>query len=137
MDKRRAWRDLRRFYRMEMQSADPTVADMMVTYYPRGAGEGVPKAGALRFAIELRGQQIGYGDAFRRRAKWNLRIHLSPVLWGPDSERHAIQLLTAAAAKSSKPDDAPTFALNVPSAAHFEALCAGECELARALGLTV
>ena len=89
---------IRSFYRMEMRASDPAVADMLVAYYPRGAGGvGVPRACTLRYAIELRGQQIGYGDAYRRGTRWNLRLNLTPAFWGTeDLERQAIQLLTSA-----------------------------------------
>jgi hypothetical protein len=98
---------------------------MMVIYYPRGAGGvGVPKAGLPRHVIELRGQPVGYGDAYRRGTRWNLRLSLSPELWGSEIERQAIQLLTRAVASTigegaaTNATNATTFALHVPSAAH-------------------
>ncbi len=121
-----------RFYRMEMRASAPAVADMMVAYYPRGAGGvGVPKAGERRFAIEQNGQQIGYADAYRWRGQWNLRLSLRPEVWGTESERQAIQLLSVAIGNTN----GSAIALHVPSAAHFDALCAGPDALARELGL--
>jgi ribosomal protein S18 acetylase RimI-like enzyme len=121
----------RQFYRMEMRATAPAVADMMVAYYLWGGG--APKTGGRRYAIEHNGRPIGYGDAHRRRGQRNLRVSLLPELWGTESERQAIQLLTSAV----QPDAAAatTFALQVPCAAHFDALCAGPHALASELGL--
>lgn len=136
LPKGRAWRDLRRFYQIEMLASDPDAAELMVTYYPRGAGERVPKTGALRFAIELSGQQVGYADAFHRDAQWNLRLHVRPESWGLDSERQAILQLATAVRKDAQQVETPTLALHVPSARHFEALCVGEHALAQELRFT-
>ena len=123
---------------MEMRASDPAVADMLVAYYPRGAGGvGVPRAGTLRYAIELRGQQIGYGDAYRRGTRWNLRLNLTPAFWGTESERQAIQLLTSAVTRAAPPGAESTIALHVPSAAHFDTLCASSNALASELGFSV
>jgi GNAT superfamily N-acetyltransferase len=136
--RRQGWKANRQFYHMEMRASDPAVANMQVAYYPRGAGDvGVPRAGTLRYALELRGQQIGYGDAYRRGTRWNLRLSLTPELWGTESDRQAIQLLTNAVTKAGGPDVGSSIALHVPSAAHFDALCAGPNALASELGFSV
>ncbi len=132
MRQRQAEEANQRFYRMEMTASVPAVADMMVAYYPRGAGGvGMPKAGERRFAIEQNGQQIGYADAYRRRGQWNLRLSLLPEVWGTESERQAIQLLTGAIGSTN----GSIIALHVPSAAHFDALRDGPHALASELGL--
>jgi GNAT superfamily N-acetyltransferase len=123
----------RRYYRMELRASVPAVADMMVAYYPRAAGGvGVPKAGERRFAVEKSGQQVGYADAYRRRGQWQLRLSLRPELWGTESERQAILLLTSAVGDTN----GARIALHVPSAAHCDALSAGPESLARELGMT-
>jgi GNAT superfamily N-acetyltransferase len=133
---RQAWEEQQRFYRMELRASAPAVAELMAVYYPRGAGGvGVPRVGAHRSAIEHRGQPIGYGDAFRRGAQWNLRLSLGPDVWGSEIERQAIQRLTSAVTNSIGHDDSTTFGLHVPSAAHFDAVCAGPTSLASELGL--
>jgi ribosomal protein S18 acetylase RimI-like enzyme len=135
---RRAWRENQRFYRTEMQASDPGVAELMVTYYPRGAGgTGVPGAGALRYAIEDRGQTIGYGDAYRRGRQWNVRLSLAPDCWGNAREQEAIQLLTSAVRRAMRPDDEPALLLHVPSPAHLEALVDGADKLAQAFDMSV
>jgi hypothetical protein len=58
-------------------------------------------------------------------------------VWSTDIERQAIQRLTSAVLSASgegHQDDTTTFALHVPSAAHFDALCAGSPSLASELG---
>jgi ribosomal protein S18 acetylase RimI-like enzyme len=135
---RRAWRENQRFYRIEMQASDPAVADLIVTYYPRGAGgTGVPGAGAMRYAIEDRGQTIGYGDAYQRGRQWNIRLSLAPDCWGGVREQEAIQLLTSAVQRVMRQDDEPALFLHVPSPAHLEALMDGADNLAQVLGMSV
>jgi GNAT superfamily N-acetyltransferase len=138
LERRPAWKANQEFYRGEMRAADPTVADLLVAYYPRGAGNvGVPRVGTMCYAIELRGQQIGYGDAYRRGTRWNLRLSLTPEWWGTERERQAIQLLTNAVTKAEEPEVGSDFALHVPSAVHFDALCVGASALASELGFSI
>jgi GNAT superfamily N-acetyltransferase len=126
----------RRFYRVEMRASAPEVADVMVTYYPRAAGgEGVPMAGERAYAIERDGQEIGYGDAYRKRHQWQLRLSLQPDVWGTALERQAIQLLANTVTGAQGHGSGTAFALHVPSGAHFDALCAGSPSLASELGL--
>lgn len=126
----------RRFYRVEMRASAPEVADLMVTYYSRGAGgEGVPMAGERAYAIERDGQEIGYGDAYRKRHEWQLRLSLQPDVWGTALERQVIQRLADTAIGAQGQGSSTAFALHVPSAAHFDALCAGNPSLASELGL--
>jgi GNAT superfamily N-acetyltransferase len=138
LSQRRAWRENQRFYRSEMQASDPAVADLIVTYYPRGAGgTGVPRAGTLRYAIEDHGQVIGYGDAYRRGRQWNVRLSLAPDSWGGAREQEAIQLLTSAVRRAMRLGDEPALFLHVPSAAHLEALVGEEDKLAQVFGMSV
>jgi GNAT superfamily N-acetyltransferase len=130
-----AWEEQQRFYRLELQASAPAVAELMAIYYPHGAGGvGMPKGGAHRYAIEHRGQPLGYGDASRRGTQWNLRLSLRPDVWNTEIERQAIQRLTIAVTSTSGHNDPTTFGLHVPSAAHFDALCAGPTSLASELG---
>ena len=120
---------------MELQASSPAVAELMAVYYPQGAGGvGMPKGGAHRYAIEHCGQPVGYGDASPRGTQWNLRLSLQPDVWNTEIERQAIQRLTSAVTSTSGHDDPTTFGLHVPSAAHFDALCAGPTSLASELG---
>jgi len=138
LSQRRAWRENQRFYQSEMQASDPAVADLIVTYYPRGAGgTRVPRAGPLRYAIEDRGQVIGYGDAYRRGRQWNVRLSLAADCWGNAREQEAIQLLTSAVRRAMRPGDEPALYLHVPSAAHLEALVEGADKLAQLFGMSV
>jgi GNAT superfamily N-acetyltransferase len=126
LSKRQAWKANQRFYRLEILASDPNLGAMMVTYYSRGAGgEGVPKAGMPRYAIELHGEPVGYGDAYQKDTQWNLRMSLSPELWGSEIERQAIQALTQEVMSASTQSDSMTVALHVPSTAHYNALREG------------
>jgi GNAT superfamily N-acetyltransferase len=117
----------RRFYHLEQQASVPELADMLAAYYtPRVRG-----AGMNGCAVERGGERIGYVQAFRRGGRWNLRLALRPDLWGGEVERQAIQLASGAIGETH---GAP-IALDVPSAAHFEALRAGPNALAGTLGL--
>lgn len=138
LSQRRARRENQRFFRSEMQGSDPEVADLIVTYYPRGAGgTRVPRAGTLRYAIEDGDQVIGYGDAYRRGRQWNVRLSLTPDYWGSAREREAIQLVTSAVRRAMRPGDEPALFLHVPSAAHVEALAGGTDKLAQVFGMSV
>jgi GNAT superfamily N-acetyltransferase len=138
--RRAAWAANRRFYLIELQASVPAVAEMLVAFYPRGAGNvGVPKVGELRYAVEHGGEQIGYSDAYRRHGQWQLRVSLRPEMWGTTVEQELIQrLLGAVASAHSGPDRAEPVALHVPSSSHFEALGIGVARahsVASALGL--
>jgi GNAT superfamily N-acetyltransferase len=138
--RRAAWAANRRFYRIELQASSPAVAEMLVTFYPRGAGNvGVPRAGELRYAVEHGGEQIGYSDAYRRRGQWQLRVSLRPEVWGTALEQEVIQrLLGVVASTQDRPDRNAPVALHVPSSGHFEALgtgVTGAHSVASALGL--
>jgi GNAT superfamily N-acetyltransferase len=125
--RRAAWAAHRRFYQIELRASAPAVAELMVAFYPRGAGNvGVPRAGERRYALEHGGEQIGYGDAYRRHGQWHLRLCLQPEVWGTALEQEVIQRLFGAVA-STHDGHAPLapVALHVASAAHYEALCAG------------
>jgi GNAT superfamily N-acetyltransferase len=131
-----------RYYHLESQASDPAVADLMVAYYPRGSsGEGVPTTFPHRFDVQSGNQPIGYADAYRKGSQWNLRLGMDPAYWGTDGERQAIQLLTsavrevAAVTSHEKGEAGESFALHVPSAAHFDALARGTPSLAIQLGL--
>jgi ribosomal protein S18 acetylase RimI-like enzyme len=138
LDQRDAQRENQRFYRGAMQASDPAVADLLVTYYPRGAGgSGVPRAGTLRYAIEDHGQMIGYGDAYRRGRQWNIRLNLAPDCWGSDSERQVVQLLTRSVQQVMRPGDESLLFLHVPSRGHFEALLDSPDGAAREFGMIV
>lgn len=129
--RRPAEAEYQRYYRMEMQERAPAVTELMMVYYPEGA----QGAGARHYAIESGGQPVGYADAVRRGSQWQLLLSLRPDLWGSEIERQAIQRLTSAVASASGQGDATSFKLHVPSAAHFDALCAGSSSLASELGL--
>jgi ribosomal protein S18 acetylase RimI-like enzyme len=118
---------LRRFYQLEVTASVPALAGMLVAYYPRT----VPKGATRLYSLEQSGQQIGCGVVYRQEARWNLDLSLRPDLWGSDSERQAILLLT----KVIRHEPGSTIAVHVPSAAHFDALCTGANALARELGL--
>jgi ribosomal protein S18 acetylase RimI-like enzyme len=130
---KRAAKAYQRFYRLEMMATAPAVADVMVTYYAQG-GSGVSglKAAKRGYAIDQSGQDIGYGDVYRQKGQWKLRLSLRPELWATDVERQAIELLTGVIGH----DNRSTVTLNVPSAGHFDALTAGPEPLAHALGLS-
>jgi hypothetical protein len=105
-----------------------------VVYYPQGARG----SGARHYTIEHRGQAVGYGDAVRRGSQWHLFLSLRPDVWSTEIERQAIQRLTSAVVSAfGKGDakDATTFALHVPSTAHFDALRVGSPSLESELGL--
>lgn len=127
LGRRAAWAANRRFYQIELQASAPAVAELLLAYYPRGAGNvGVPKAGERRYAVEHGGKQIGYGDAYRRRGQWHLRVSLRPEVWGTTLEQEVIQRLLGAVTRTLDGQElTPPVALHVPSAAHFEALSAG------------
>jgi GNAT superfamily N-acetyltransferase len=134
-----------RYSQMELQESASAVAELaelaklaelaelMAVYYPDGARG----SSARRYAIGYRGQPIGYGDVVRRGSQCHLLLSLRPDVWSTDIERQAIQRLTSAVLSASgegHQDDTTTFALHVPSAAHFDALCAGSPSLASELG---
>lgn len=125
----------RQYYQLEMQASEPQMADLMVALHPAGAGgDGVPKISDLRYAIEHDRQQIGFGDAYRKEMRWNLRMYLQPQMWGTDLERQAFQLMTTAVINRIGHDSTTPFVLHVPSTAHFNALRAGTHSLASEFG---
>jgi hypothetical protein len=133
---RRAWEEYQRFCQMELQVSVPAVAELMTVYYPRGTGGvGMPKVGAHCYTIEHGGESLGYGDAFRQGPQWHVRLSLRPDMWSTETERQAIQQLASAVTGAHGPYNPATFELHVPSAAHFDALCAGQPSLASQLGL--
>jgi hypothetical protein len=64
------------------------------------------------------GKPVGYGDLFRKGARWNLRLSLHPQWWGTETERQAIYLLADTIAH----EDVAQIDLYVPSAAHLDAV---------------
>jgi ribosomal protein S18 acetylase RimI-like enzyme len=131
--RRQATAALQRFYEMELTASVPALARMLAVYYPLG----VPKGTKRMYAIEQGGRQIGYGDAYRRGGRWNLDVSLRPEVWGSETERQAIQLLTSTiAGEAVRGGEEAIVALHLPSAAHFDALCAGAPSLASQLGLS-
>ena len=137
LGRRAAWRAHQQFYRLEMQASDPAVGDMLVAYYPLGAGVGVPRSGTLRYALWLQGQQVGYADTFLQGAQWNMRLYLAPSCWGRESERQAIHLLTHALTKRVGKNLGSSIALYVPSSAHFDAMCTSTNSIASELDFTI
>jgi GNAT superfamily N-acetyltransferase len=129
--RRPAGQACQRFARMELRESAPEVGDMMAAYYLRAARG----SGARRYAVEQGGEPVGYGEALRRGSEWRLRLSLRPDVWGTETERQAIRLLAAAVTGPGGRDDRTTFALDVPSAAHCDALRAGSPSLASELGL--
>jgi ribosomal protein S18 acetylase RimI-like enzyme len=133
LSRKQAAQAYQRFYRLEMLATVPAVADVMVTYYARG-GSGVSglRSAQRGYAIEQSGQDIGYGDVYRQKGQWKLRLSLRPELWATEAERQAIELLTGVIGR----DNRLTVTLNVPSAGHFDALASGPAPLAQSLGLS-
>jgi GNAT superfamily N-acetyltransferase len=129
LSRRQAAAALHRVQEIELRASVPQVADLLAAYYPLR----VVKGATQRYAIEQRGQQIGYGDVYRRGGRWNLDLGLHPNVWGTEIERQAIELLTHASEQEDGYKRGSAVALHVPSAAHFEALFAE----ANALGLVV
>jgi ribosomal protein S18 acetylase RimI-like enzyme len=122
-----------RFYRIEMAATAPAVADLMVAYYAQGGSDisGL-KTAHRAYAIEGDGEIIGYGDGYRQKAQWHLRLGLRPEFWATDVERQAIQLMGDVLGRA----DDSTILFHVPSAGHYDALCAGPTSLACAMGLS-
>ena len=122
-----------RVYRLEMMVTAPAVADVMVTYYAQG-GSGVSglRSAQRAYALEKGGQLIGYGDVYRQKGQWKMRLSLHPELWATEAERQAIELLTGVIGR----DNRLTVTLNVPSSGHFDALATGPQPLAQSLGLS-
>ena len=118
---------LRRFYHLELMASLPALAGMLMAYYPRK----VPRGATRLYSLEQSGQQIGCGVVYRQLARWNLDLSLRPDVWGSESERQAILLLT----KASGHEPEATIAVHVYSVAHFDALSAGAHALAGELGL--
>lgn len=133
LSSRDAGRELRRFFRLEMMATDPAVAELMFTYYTQGGSDisGVRKA-QRAFSIERQSEVIGYGDMFQQKAQWHLRVSLRPELWATDIEQRAIERMIAALGRN----DGAMVTFHVPSAGHFDALCAGPTSMADALGFT-
>jgi ribosomal protein S18 acetylase RimI-like enzyme len=130
--RRQAAAALQRFYALELAASVPALARMLAVYYPLD----VPKGTKRMYAIEQDGRQLGYGDAYRRDGRWNLDVSLRPELWGGKIERQAIQLLTSVIpGEAVSGREEATIALHLPSAAHFDALCAGTPSLASLLDL--
>jgi hypothetical protein len=76
---------------------------------------------------------IGYSDLYYRETRWNVDLGLEPALWGTEQEWQVIhRLMEALEAAGYTPGSA--IALHLPSAAHFDALCAGTQSLAAELG---
>jgi ribosomal protein S18 acetylase RimI-like enzyme len=131
LGQRAAWNANRDAYRAEVLASDPHLGAMMIAYYSRGAGgEGIPKAGMPRYAIESRGRPVGYGDAYQKGAQWNLRLSLSPDMWGSEIEQQTIHALTRAVVNASTQNESGIVALHVPSTGHYNALYAGSMSLA-------
>ena len=130
--RREAARLFQRFYRAEMTASAPTLASLLVAYYPQGmATASVPRTGRRCYAIEYDSTPIGYGDVFRTGARWNLRLSLCPKWWATETERQAIYLL----ARTIGHEHVAEFALYVLSTAHFDALRASRHGVADVLGL--
>ncbi len=130
--RREAARVFQRFYQAETTVSVPTLANLLVAYYPQGMGmTGVPLTGKRSYAILQGGKQIGYGDVYRKGARWNLRLSLYPQWWGTETERQAIFLL----ASTIGHEPVAQIALSVPSKAHFDALRASLHSVADDLGL--
>jgi ribosomal protein S18 acetylase RimI-like enzyme len=132
LSRKHATQAFRRFYRIEMTATAPDVADLMVVYYGGGGSDiNGPTTTKRAYAIEQNGQVIGYGDVYRQKTRWHLRLSLHPELWAGDVERQAILLMTGVIGRSKD----PTITLHVPSAGHFDALSTGPQSLAQTLGL--
>jgi ribosomal protein S18 acetylase RimI-like enzyme len=132
LPRRQASRMFQRFYRLEMMASVPTVASLLEAYYPQGTGiTGVPLTGKRSYAILQESNAIGYGDLFRKGARWNLRLSLSPEWWGTETEVQAIFLLASTIGHKL----AAEIALYVPSMAHFDAIRASSHAVTDKLGL--
>jgi GNAT superfamily N-acetyltransferase len=122
LTRRQATTALQAIYEVELRASVPLLAPMLTAYYPLE----VPQGTLRRYAIERDGQQIGYGDIYRRRTRWNLDLGLEPAWWGTQQEWWIIYRLAQLLQQHISSDLQGTpIALHLPSAAHAAALSAG------------
>jgi GNAT superfamily N-acetyltransferase len=129
LHRRQATAALQRVYEMELMASASALAPLLAAYYPLS----VMREAVRMYAIEQDGQVIGYGDFYRRAARWNVDLGLQPALWGTEQERQVIHCLMGALEDAGYPPGSE-IALHLPSVAHFNALRAGAQSLAGEMG---